>query len=147
MGYSTLIAFVVLFTFFLVALSVLYGAFHGYLDEVSTESVFQSKRLKEQLHTEMAFTSTTYHDSIVELYVENTGSQALTNDSIDLYVDQDWIQQSDVEYEILNTTIDPLLWNQDEFLLVNASVTLSGGLHEAKIVVENGVYASVQFTV
>jgi len=146
MGYSTVIAHVVLFMVFLSSLYLLYDTYYGYLDDVGGDSVAQTERLKQKLDTRMSFSSTTYDNGVLELYLTNTGSLSVATQAMDLYIDREWVQENDVSFEIQNKTIDPLLWDPGELLLVNASKTLGNGIHEAKVVASNGVYTSIQFT-
>lgn len=147
MGMSTVIGHVVIFTFFLTTLYLLYGQFHDHVSEVSAETLSQNTRLKKQLDTELSFSTTSYSAGTLMLYIDNTGKADLDPDELDLYVDQQWVAQADVTYTIQNTTVQEHLWNPGEQLFVEASETLGGGLHEAKIVTVDGVYTSTQFDV
>jgi archaellum component FlaF (FlaF/FlaG flagellin family) len=147
MGYSTVLGHMVLFTFILIAISFLIGEVNDYFTDTTKDVEYQQENLKEQLWTEISLTTVTYDSTDYYIYANNTGKTTLETDCMDVFVDREFIPESNYSITILDTDFDPTLWNPDERIEIDAWWSPQTGTREIKAVTCNGVSDSKLVTV
>lgn len=142
MGLSVSAATAIIFSGFLVAFAVGFGAVNTFLDNVNEGERKMSERLTEKMQTMLTISNATYNSTgkNLTILIENTGSVSLDVNRVDIVVDGFVItqllnsQKTRVDGNVTN------IWSPSTTLkLVAENLTTSP--QRVKVVSENGVSA------
>jgi archaellum component FlaF (FlaF/FlaG flagellin family) len=149
MGFSTAYGNIILILVSITSIVLLWNTYSSDIVETTETSDEQFDRLKERLDTRIRINEvvTSTADNDVRFFVENVGSTNINPNCTDFYIDRQLIKASDMdELILLNTTVDPGLWNPTETLkMVYTYPTDRTVEHEGRVVSCNGVVDSLIF--
>jgi archaellum component FlaF (FlaF/FlaG flagellin family) len=148
MGFSTMYANIVMFAFFMAAITLLIAVFSTYMGDSSMLVGEQADMLKERLETRVSVVevSTSTSDDDVRVYVVNDGRTNLETGCVDFYINREYVKHSDMDELVLeNVTYDPGVWNPGETLKMRVAYGGRGEWNEARVVTCNGVSDSALF--
>ena len=131
MGFATIVLYTGLFMAVMIAMLGIGTTYTNYLEE-SKEII---KAEKEYINLPvLEITGTTYADDVTRALIENKGRSPLELDSIDIYLDGQFIPRnsSNRTLTLLTDPRNPGLWDPGEVLEANITMELEDGIREIK---------------
>jgi len=147
MGLSTTYANLVMFTLTATVLFVLMATYSQSLIKLSPEIDAARDHLAERVDTSVQIASVTTSVNDVIVYAVNNGKSDINLNCTDFYLDRTYVARDDIdELTVLNTSIDPGIWNPTEWMKMRTEYeTDDGQPHELRLVTCNGHLASAIF--
>jgi len=152
-GFATIGSFIMMF-FALVFLVSMFILIQQRMIETTSESAsVQQQRFNEQVLTNIEIINISF-DNLTDpdtttMYVENSGSNKLSIEFIDLFIDGTIIPRDTanrtIAFDIGSTAINPLHWDPDEVIIIEIYLDLVNITHLATISTEYAVKDTQQF--
>lgn len=146
MSFSTVGAQAVFFTVVVGLFVLVLQTYNDYTTQTGSGAIDQHVLLKERLETALSVEVVAYNNATdpdtVTIDAVNDGSTELKISCLDVYVDRTWISDDDFTAALLNTSVDPQLWNPGETLRIAIQQDVASGDHEVTVVTCNGVAAT-----
>jgi len=129
----------------IIALSVV-GAIFMNVQSLSSAVIIGSKTLSEQLKTDITVINDPeiipYSSGKYTFYIKNTGVQELGTKYITLIIDVTIVPDNDLNKTIIEGS---QVWLTGDVLRINATVSLTAGDHNLRIITSNGIEDSFPF--
>lgn len=149
MGFSTVAAEAIFFIVVVVAVVTLAGIFNNYFDTMKDAVQTQTRHSESKLSTSMVVSDITASQTDINATARNVGETTLDVNKIDVFVDGIFIDRSDVNIAVIQSTDtkNTGLWDPYERIMINAKVDIdSNTTYDFKIESENGVTATRKFS-
>ncbi|MDD9953778.1 MAG: hypothetical protein OXR66_05575 [Candidatus Woesearchaeota archaeon] len=145
MGFGSIATQMVLFIAMVTIAASLVMHMRVFTGQATASIAVQKDRLVEELKTDVTITSLSFSNltdpHTATIYVKNTGKIKLKLNATDLYIDGSRYTTTERNISIENDTEvnNPLIWDPSEVVKIEGFRNLSGGLHTARVVTDNGV--------
>lgn len=147
MGFETSVTHTIFFIATVIVAAGLAGIFTGVIYSLSDGINQQGDRISEELRTDIIIlndpTSMPYNNTTQELkiYVKNIGQSTLNHESVDILIDGSVV--ATLTTSVLGDSND--YWAPATVIEIDATIDLSSGDHQLKVITENGVDDTMKF--
>lgn len=156
MGFDGIVSQAIMFIAVLGASAFLIASFSNQVSETSSAMTTQQDALTYQIKTNLNIETASYNSTskILTFYSRNTGATALRIDKLSIYVSTTWIANSTSSRNIsvlpdtqITTSTSPNIWDPNEVISGNLSVTLNpGSVYTLRIITQYQTEDSYDFT-
>ncbi len=153
MGFSSIGSFILLF-FALIFMVTTMALIYGDMVQSTTESYnVQKERLENQIKSNLQILNISFDNSTnphtTTIFVENTGSNKIDLDYLDVFIDEIKITRSDnnrtISFAEGSEHINPLHWDSDETIKIEVFLNLTNVTRVATVTTEHSVKDSKIF--
>ena len=116
------------------------------MQDITTSAGGNAKLLSDQMKTDVTIINDP--DEILDdktFYVKNTGSITLDGDLVNVLINGTYISESDMTKSVIGRS--DLVWNSTSLLKIELDNALPAGDHTIKLITQNGVSDTMDFTI
>jgi archaellum component FlaF (FlaF/FlaG flagellin family) len=119
MGFSELVAQIVLVFLFIVIFLTLFTSYKNYVESTSSHTDYLFNQMNLRLQTDFKIVDSDYQAGFVTITLINKGSVRLNTDFVDLYVNGNKLLREDISFNIFNKTFNDVFWNPTEAMNIS----------------------------
>jgi flagellar protein FlaG len=139
--------------FFIVAMVIaagVAGVIYTNVNAISNASHVSSSTLAQQLRTDITIINDPDNiplsGTVYTFYVLNTGKSTLTTEYISVLINGVYVPETVIQKSIINGG-STTTWRQEDILEMEITYNIPNGDNNIKVITENGVYDTFEFTI